>query len=104
MTLPESGKPASFILEATSSGVAPLKTGVAYFCPRILPAQPSMVSYNCPKFILEGTPIGFKQISTGVPSSKYGIFSSGTIVAITPLFPCLPAILSPIEIFLLLAT
>ena len=32
------------------------------------------------------------------------MFSSGTIVAITPLLPCLPAILSPIEIFLLLAT
>ena len=81
VTLPESGKPASFILAATSSGVAPLKTGVAYFCPRIFPAHPSIVSYNCPKFILEGTPIGFKQMSTGVPSSKYGIFSSGTIVA-----------------------
>ncbi len=104
VTFPDVGKPAFFIFSSTSSGVAPLNTGVSYFSSKICPAQPNIVSYSCPKFILDGTPIGFKHISTGVPSSKKGIFSSGTIVATTPLLPCLPAILSPIEIFLLFAT
>ena len=39
-------------------------------------------------------------ISTGVPSGKNGISSSGKILEITPLFPCRPAILSPTDIFL----
>ena len=47
--------------------------------------------------------MGLRTISTGVPSSKYGISSCGNIFATTPLFPCLPAILSPSEIFLVCA-
>ena len=43
-------------------------------------------------------------MSTGVPSGKYGISSSGSTLATTPLFPCLPAILSPSVILLVCAT
>ena len=53
------------------------------------------VSKICPTFILLGTPSGFKTISTGLPFSIYGISSTGTILLMTPLFPCLPDILSP---------
>ena len=72
----------------------------ADFIPNALAAHPKCNSSTCPKFILDGTPIGLRMISTGVPSSKYGISSCGNIFATTPLFPCLPAILSPSEIFL----
>ena len=34
-------------------------------------------------------------MSTGVPSSRYGMSSTGTMVEITPLLPWRPAILSP---------
>ena len=37
-------------------------------------------------------------MSTGTPSSVNGMSSSGTIIDIIPLFPCLPDILSPMEI------
>ena len=37
-------------------------------------------------------------ICTGVPSAKNGMSSSGRILAITPLLPWRPAILSPTEI------
>jgi len=50
-----------------------------------------------PTFIREGTPKGFKTISTLLPSSKYGKSSIGKILETTPLLPCLPAILSPTE-------
>ena len=43
----------------------------------------------------EITPTGVRIISIGVPSSKNGMSSAGTILEITPLFPCRPAILSP---------
>ncbi len=46
-------------------------------------------------FIRPGMPNGFKIISTGLPSSKKGISSTGTTIETTPLFPCRPAILSP---------
>ena len=52
----------------------------------------------------DDTPIGFNMMSTGVPSGKNGMSSSGKITLITPLFPCLPAILSPTDIFLVCAT
>jgi predicted transglutaminase-like protease len=39
-------------------------------------------------------------MSTGVPSCKNGISSTGNIFETIPLFPCLPAILSPTSIFL----
>src|SRR5271166_5184077 len=42
-----------------------------------------------------GTPSGFRTISTGVPSSRYGMSSSGRMRAMTPLLPWRPAILSP---------
>ena len=63
--------------------------------PDALAAQPRCVSNICPRFILEGTPRGFRTISTGVPSGMKGISSSGRILAIVPLLPCLPVSLSP---------
>ncbi len=54
-------------------------------------------------FIREGTPSGFKQTSRGVPSSRYGMSSTGRIRATTPLLPWRPAILSPTRSFLLSA-
>ena len=73
------------------------------FLPIPFAADPICVSSICPTFILEGTPRGFKTISTGFPFSSYGISSTGMISEITPLFPCLPAILSPGWILLLIA-
>ena len=46
-------------------------------------------------FMREGTPSGFSTMSTGVPSARYGMSSTGTIVEMTPLLPWRPAILSP---------
>gem|GEM_PF-775904 len=54
-------------------------------------------------FIREITHNGFRHISIGLPSSVNGISSSGTTIEIIPLFPCFPASLSPISIFLVLA-
>ena len=45
----------------------------------------------------EGTPRGFSTISTGVPSGRYGMSSSGNTRETTPLFPWRPAILSPTD-------
>ncbi len=38
-------------------------------------------------FIRLGTPSGLRMTSTGVPSARWGMSSSGTIFEITPLFP-----------------
>src|SRR3990172_2569323 len=46
-------------------------------------------------FIRLGTPMGLRMMSMGVPSGRCGMSSTGRIRAITPLFPCRPAILSP---------
>ncbi len=46
-------------------------------------------------FIRLGTPSGLRMMSTGVPSGRNGMSSWGRILAITPLLPCRPAILSP---------
>ncbi|MNN31784.1 hypothetical protein D3C81_1454850 [compost metagenome] len=46
-------------------------------------------------FIRDGTPSGFKQMSTVVPSAMYGMSSTGTTLETTPLLPWRPAILSP---------
>src|SRR6266576_3804128 len=55
-------------------------------------------------FIRLGTPSGFSTTSTGRPSSRNGMSSSGTIFAITPLLPWRPASLSPSAILRFLAT
>src|SRR5260370_26802830 len=47
------------------------------FPPKAKPAQPRWVSRIWPTFIRLGTPRGLSTISTGVPSSRYGISSSG---------------------------
>ena len=70
---------------ATSGALS--KTGVIALNERSLAANPKCVSSTCPRFILDGTPIGFKIISNGVPSSKNGISPSGNICDITPLLP-----------------
>src|SRR5437879_8194218 len=64
---------------------------------KLLGGQPRCVSRICPTFIREGTPSGFRTISTGVPSGIYGMSSCGTMRAMTPLLPWRPAILSPME-------
>src|SRR5688572_17378720 len=45
----------------------------------------------------DGTPSGLSTISTGVPSGRYGMPSSGRMRAMTPLLPWRPAILSPTD-------
>ena len=52
----------------------------------------------------EGTPSGLSTISTGVPSGRYGMSSSGRIRAMTPLLPWRPAILSPTDSLRFMAT
>ena len=61
-------------------------------------AQPRWVSRIWPTFMRLGTPSGLSRMSTGVPSARYGMSSSGRILEMTPLLPCRPAILSPTEI------
>ena len=51
-----------------------------------------------------GTPSGLRMMSTGRPSARYGMSSSGTILEITPLLPWRPASLSPSAILRLVAT
>jgi hypothetical protein len=72
-----------------SSSILPI------FRPRPRAAQPRCVSSTWPMFMRLGTPSGFSTMSTGVPSSMYGMSSTGTIVETTPLLPWRPAILSP---------
>ncbi len=67
-------------------------------------AQPRWVSRIWPMFIRLGTPSGLRTTSTGVPSSRNGMSSSGTIFEITPLFPWRPASLSPSAILRFFAT
>ena len=55
-------------------------------------------------FMRLGTPSGLRMKSTGRPSSRYGMSSSGTIFEITPLLPWRPASLSPSAILRLVAT
>ena len=74
------------------------------FFPSPAHAQPKWVSSICPTFIRDGTPKGFNKISIGVPSSRWGISSTGTILEIQPLLPWRPAILSPACNFLFAAT
>ena len=55
-------------------------------------------------FMRLGTPSGLRMQSTGRPSSRYGMSSSGTIFEITPLLPWRPASLSPSAILRFVAT
>ncbi len=104
IVFPSWRKPALAISFIISSSAAPSKTGVEIRLPIALAASPRWVSSTWPIFILDGTPNGFNTTSTGVPSGIKGISSSGKILDTTPLLPCLPAILSPTEIFLFCAT
>ena len=55
-------------------------------------------------FIRLGTPSGLRMMSTGVPSGRNGMSSAGRILAMTPLLPWRPAILSPTLILRFWAT
>jgi hypothetical protein len=70
----------------------------------LVAAQPRWTSRICPTFMREGTPSGLSTMSTGVPSSRYGMSSSGRIREMTPLLPWRPAILSPTCSLRLMAT
>ena len=55
-------------------------------------------------FIRDGTPSGLSTMSTGLPSGRNGMSSTGRILAMTPLLPWRPAILSPTLILRFCAT
>ncbi len=82
-------------LVSLCSSMAILDKTVLIWRPNPAAAHPKWVSRICPTFIREGRPRGFKITSTGVPSSRWGMSSTGTIRDTTPLFPWRPAILSP---------
>ena len=84
---PSGVRPTFLSSSSISASVAPSNTGVAIFQPNSRVAAPKCTSNTCPKFIREGTPNGFNTTSTGVPSGKNGISSSGKILETTPLFP-----------------
>src|SRR5439155_1401537 len=99
---------------STSFSVAPSKTGLATgegpfadspFSAKTpcAAAQPRWVSRIWPMFIRLGTPSGLRITSTGRPSSRNGMSSSDTILAITPLLPWRPASLSPSALLPLVA-
>ncbi len=102
--LPLSGRLARRSISLISDSEAPSKTGVEKYSPSALAAQPRWVSRIWPTFIREGTPSGLSTISTGVPSGRYGMSSSGRIRAMTPLLPWRPAILSPTDSLRFIAT
>jgi hypothetical protein len=66
-------------------------------------AQPRCVSSTWPTFMRDGTPSGLSTMSTGVPSARNGMSSTGRIFEMTPLLPWRPASLSPSEILRLVA-
>ena len=66
--------------------------------------QPRWVSSTWPTFIRPGTPSGLRMMSTGVPSSRNGMSSTGRILEMTPLLPWRPASLSPSVILRFWAT
>src|SRR5438132_17394 len=104
LVFPPFGKPARSSQFLISSSVAPSNTGVAKYRPSACAAQPRCVSRIWPTFIRDGTPSGFSTISTGVPSGRCGMSSSGRMRAMTPLLPWRPAILSPTDSFRFMAT
>ena len=102
--LPLFGSPACSSQFLISISVAPSNTGVAKYSPSACAAQPRCVSRIWPTFMRDGTPSGLRTISTGVPSGRYGMSSSGRMRAITPLLPWRPAILSPTDSLRFMAT
>ena len=51
-------------------GLPPSKTGEIARKPSVAAAQPRCVSSTWPTFMRVGTPIGFRMMSTGVPSAQ----------------------------------
>ena len=97
-------RPASRSSRPISFSLAPWKTGVLAVKPSSRAHQPRWVSRIWPTFMRLGTPSGLRTMSTGVPSGRNGMSSSGTMRAMMPLLPCRPAILSPTEILRFSAT
>jgi hypothetical protein len=88
------------------SSVQPIsenQSGVVSKCQPFAAAHPRWVSSTWPTFIRDGTPSGFSTMSSGVPSSRNGMSSTGRIFEMTPLLPWRPASLSPSEILDFLA-
>src|ERR671937_330079 len=102
--LPPFGRPARSSQFLISCSVAPSNTGVAKYRPSACAAPPRWVSRIWPTFIRDGTPSGLSTISTGVPSGRCGMSSSGRMRAMTPLLPWRPAILSPTDSLRFIAT
>src|ERR671912_364554 len=94
---PSCSRPALSSQPTISFSVAPSNTGVAKYRPSACAAHPRCVSRIWPTFIRDGTPSGFSTISTGVPSGRYGMSSSGRMRAMTPLLPWRPAIFFPTD-------
>src|SRR5438552_2051992 len=84
---PSSGRPAFLSCSLIAASFAPSKTGVATCIPSACAAQPRCVSRIWPMFIRLGTPSGLSTMSTGVPSGRNGMSSTGRILAMTPLVP-----------------
>ena len=93
--MPRSRSQARARAPSISRSLAPSKTGLMTRKPRRWAAQPRCVSRIWPTFMRDGTPMGLRMMSTGVPSGRKGMSSSGTTLEMTPLLPWRPAILSP---------
>ena len=81
LNLPEVGISASVSRPSISFSGAPSKAGQAQRTSSLAAAMPRCVSRICPTFMRDGTPSGFRTMSTGVPSSRYGMSSSGADLA-----------------------
>src|SRR4026208_2238744 len=73
-----------------SLSVGPSNTRGGRWGPSACAAHPRCVSRIWPTFIRDGTPSGLRTISTGVPSGRYGMSSSGRQGAGAPLVPWRP--------------
>jgi len=102
--LPSAANPAAVIIVLISSAPKSEKSGTANLVFIALAINHSCISNACHIFIREITHSGLRHTSICSPSAVYGISSSGTTIAMIPLFPCLPASLSHTSIFLVLAT
>src|SRR4051795_3355995 len=64
-----------------------------------LATHPRWVSRIWPMFIRRGTPWVFRMMSTGVPSGRNGMSSTGRILPMTPLLPWRAGGVSPALVF-----
>ncbi|SHV72456.1 Uncharacterised protein [Mycobacteroides abscessus subsp. abscessus] len=90
--------------EVRSAGRLAAHSGSPSMFQPVLAIHPRWVSKIWPMFIRRGTPWVFRMMSTGVPSGRNGMSSTGRILPMTPLLPWRPASLSPSEILRFCAT